>query len=598
MHSLGRAFKVLRDTFRGYNVYILILTVGAIASALLDGIGINAFIPLLSFLFGEEGNGLTDNPITTAIRAFFDVLHIPFTFRYLLVFIGVLFLVRALTLALFAYIRARVGGAFMYRETESLFSSTLTSRWPFLSSQKPGYLQNTLYWDVKHSAALLDASVQFIQSSAGFFIYLAVAISISPLVTLVTLGAGFVLLVLLHPLVRMTARFGEQTSMIEKGFVNHLVEHIAGLKSVKASGVEYGVVHSGISWLQRLREIFTKTITVQALSTALIQPFSFIFIIVLFVFAYRLPGFELATFVATLYLIQKIFTYLQSTQASLHSIADQIPYAENIINFRERLQQEQERDQSVGGKVFVFNQELKLTNVSLAYLKDRPALTSVSLSLKQGQLVGLIGPSGGGKTSLADIILRLFSPTEGQVMLDGVPIEDVSIHEWRQRVGYVSQDIFIMDASVSDNIRFYDSQVTDHDIETAAKQAHIYQEIMNLPHGFKTLLGNRGSTLSFGQRQRIVLARALARKPKLLILDEATSALDSESERAIKNAIDGLRGSVTLLVIAHRLATIRDADHLLVLKEGKIVESGTPQEMFARGDSYLSQIQKLQNLKD
>ena len=208
--------------------------------------------------------------------------------------------------------------------------------------------------------------------------------------------------------------------------------------------------------------------------------------------------------------------------------------------------------------------------------------------------MGIIGPSGGGKTTLADLVLRLFEPTAGTITLDGVPLGEIQLAQWRHRVGYVSQDAFLMHASVRDNIRFFDDTISDADIESAMKDAHIYEEIMQLPEGLDTVLGDRGVRLSGGQRQRVALARALARKPSVLVLDEVTSALDSELEREIKRVIEALRGRITLISIAHRVSTILDADTIVVLKDGAVEESGSPQEMLANTNSYLTRILTMQ----
>ena len=164
-------------------------------------------------------------------------------------------------------------------------------------------------------------------------------------------------------------------------------------------------------------------------------------------------------------------------------------------------------------------------------------------------------------------------------MLDGAPVEDISLDLWRQNIGYVPQDAFLLHSTVEENIRFYNETLTTEDIHSAAKQANIHEFISGLPNGYQTVVGDRGILLSGGQRQRIVLARALAGKPTLLILDEATSALDHESEKLIQEAISKLRGSVTVFIIAHRPSTVADADRILVLGGGRIVEEGTPSEL-------------------
>ena len=587
-------FAVLRGTFGGYRRHLFLLAVLGVLGAVLEGIGINAIIPLFSFLLGDTGIS-SANFITDAIRQSFGFLDIPFSFRFLLVFIAVLFLVRAVVITLFTYIRARITASFMFREMNLLLTDTLQAKWGFLSLQKAGYLQNTLFWDVRQSTSLLDAVAQFIQSSTGFVIYFFIALSISSTVTLITLAVGAVMLFVLRPLVRKTMVLGEEKSGLEKSFANYLIEHISGLKVVKASGVGQKVIGAGRAILEPLRTVYIKSAIMHSLGSAVIQPFSIIFVLILFAFAYKMPSFNLAAFAAVMYLIQKIFVYLQSTQSSLHSIADFIPFASNILKFKNSLQENKDEVVEDKKRPFVYEKGLSFRDVSFSYQSETPVLSQISFSVPKNSFLGIMGPSGGGKTSIVDLVLRLFLPDQGAILLDDTPIHEIKMDEWRQRIGYVSQDIFLMNASIRDNIRFYDEAMTDEVIYDAARKAHIYDHIMSLEKGFDTVIGEHGTMLSVGQRQRIVIARALARKPDILILDEATSALDAESELAIKETVEDIRKTMTLLVIAHRVSTITSADNILVLNEGVITEYGKPQEMLDTSSSYLSRMVALQH---
>ena len=264
-----------------------------------------------------------------------------------------------------------------------------------------------------------------------------------------------------------------------------------------------------------------------------------------------------------------------------------MPYAENVEKFKTLFAEHKEVSTN-GTGAFKFTKELTFDHVSFSYTEEREVLSDVHFAIPRGKTVGLIGPSGAGKTSVADILLRLFEPTRGRVLIDGKPISDVSLESWRQHTGYVSQDIFLLNASIEENIRFYRPELTQEAVIAAAKKANCYEFIESLPEQFATVVGDRGVLLSGGQRQRIALARALATAPELLILDEATSALDSGSEDVIQEAIQGLRGSVTVLVIAHRLTTVENADLLVVLDQGKVVETGSPKELLAQPNSYFA----------
>ena len=217
-------------------------------------------------------------------------------------------------------------------------------------------------------------------------------------------------------------------------------------------------------------------------------------------------------------------------------------------------------------------------------------LTYINFSIKMGYLVGLIGPSGVGKTTITDLILRLLIPISGRILLDGKDIRKINIEEWKKNIGYVSQDIFLTNDTINSNIKFYDNSITDDDVKEAAKMANIYNFIQSCPDEFFTVVGERGILLSAGQRQRIIIARVLARKPKILLLDEATSALDNESEAKIQQVIKNLKGKITVLVIAHRLSTVVNSDKLIVLEKGKVIEHGNPQELLRDKDSYFFKV--------
>lgn len=574
----------LWQAFGRYRWHTAGLVVFGILSPLLEGIGINAVIPLMAFFSG--GTSVATDFITNAIRWLFALLHTPFSFRYLLGFILVLFILRAVSVVAFGYIRGWIGADFLSRESEDVMRRALRSSWSFSLTQKIGAMHNMLVRDVQQTGGLLGAMVQVIQSFSGFLMYLLVAINISPTITSYAVGGGAVLLLVLRPLLRRAERIGQQTAGVEKQFAQFLSEHIIGMKVIKAAGVERAAIRDGVAHIRLLRHLSIRQSFVNTVSASFFQPFAIVLVVTLFLLTYHAPGFSIISFAASLYLIQKIFTYLESGQNAMQTVSGLLPYAKTLAEFKRDL--DMHRELSEGTAPFIFTKELAFNRVSFSYGTGKSVLDEVDFKIRAGETVGLIGPSGAGKTSIADLILRLFSPGAGVITLDGVRSDSVPFEEWRTHIGYVPQDVFLFNGSIEENIRFYNQTVTREDVERAAKQANIYDFIAKLSEGFQTTTGDRGVMLSGGQRQRIALARALAGKPSLLILDEATSALDSASEKLIQESLRALRGSVTILIIAHRLSTVEHADRLLVLEQGKITEEGTPQELLARPDSYFA----------
>jgi ABC-type multidrug transport system fused ATPase/permease subunit len=237
--------------------------------------------------------------------------------------------------------------------------------------------------------------------------------------------------------------------------------------------------------------------------------------------------------------------------------------------------------------------EIEFQNVAFSYNDEAKVLTDVSFSIKAGQMVGVVGPTGCGKSTIVSLIPRFYDPTGGSVKIDGVDLRDYKFLALRDQIGYVLQETILFAGSVRDNIAYGQKDVTDAQIHEAAKLANADEFIQRMPHGYDTMVGERGDTLSGGQRQRIGIARAIVRNNPILILDEPTAALDTESEQLVMEALERLMKGRTVITIAHRLSTIRDADKIVVLKGGVVAEQGTHDELLARNGVY-AELYKIQ----
>jgi ATP-binding cassette subfamily B protein len=267
---------------------------------------------------------------------------------------------------------------------------------------------------------------------------------------------------------------------------------------------------------------------------------------------------------------------LQSSMALFHRIFE---YLDLPIDLQERANPVDLRDDVRG--------DVRFEAVTFGYDADaRPTLDGVDLEVAPGSFTAIVGETGSGKTTLAYLVARLYDVDAGRVTIDGVDVRDVSFASLARTVGLVSQDTYLFHASVRENLRFARPDATDAELEAAARAAQIHDLIASLPEGYETMVGERGYRFSGGEKQRIAIARVVLRNPPVLVLDEATSALDTETERAVQDALDHLAAGRTTIAIAHRLSTVRDADQIVVLDGGRIVERGTHDELLERGGRY------------
>ncbi|TVT37942.1 ABC transporter ATP-binding protein [Hymenobacter setariae] len=239
-----------------------------------------------------------------------------------------------------------------------------------------------------------------------------------------------------------------------------------------------------------------------------------------------------------------------------------------------------------------FERQIELRDVTFTY-GEKPVLYDLNLTIKKGQTIALVGPSGGGKSTLADLLPRFYDPSAGQVLIDGYDIRDCTLHSVRAQMGIVTQESILFNDTIYNNIKF-NTEATEEEVIAAAKTANAHDFIMQSTDGYQTMIGDRGGRLSGGQRQRLSIARAILRNPPILILDEATSALDTESEKLVQEALTRLMASRTSLVIAHRLSTVRHADEIVVLQHGRIVERGTHDELLRHAGGLYQRLSQLQ----
>ncbi len=581
--------RLFSRAFGRYKLHIGVMSVLSFVNSVLEGIGISAVIPIFSFVANDGVKG-TD-VVSRTIEKIFGALGFAYNVRNLLIFVGLLFICKVVLTFVNIYLTTRIIANYERSTKISIFKAILRSNWSYLSQQKIGHLDQVMSTNISNICSLFASFSTLTLILAKLIVYSIIAFNISLVITIATLATGLLGFFVFKPLFYRTKSLSVRMEIMNRTISHFINENILGMKTVKSMFVENGVIKKAVDYFNEVKTLALDLAVIRGVTDVLLQAIGVVFILVAFVFFYKTTIFNFAAFAVMVYAVNQIFTLIQSAQAEMHRVVIRLPYLDKLLQYFEETDKYKEVYKKA--KHFSFSRQIDFQNVNFSYEAGDVVLENVNFSIKKGEMVGLIGPSGAGKTTVVDLLLRLYRPVSGVILIDGQNLEEIDLHDWRHTVGYVSQDIFLMNDTIANNIRFYNYDLTDYDIIRAARMANIYDFIESCPPKLETVIGERGILLSAGQRQRIIIARVLARQPKLLILDEATSALDNESEIEIQKVIESLKGKITVLAIAHRLSTVIKSDRLMVLDGGIITESGAPQDLLKEKESYFSKVYNL-----
>ena len=591
MRTEARLLRLVRPY---WGLLALGLVVTFLASVL-DGFVLVILIPLLKNLFGTAGELHTGS---TQLEAFVDRVVHPLTAgvppseaagRLVVVLVVGLLIKNALGyLSSQITVRAQEG---LVRDLRTrLFDHLLTLDLAYFQRTRAGQVISAMMSEVDQTKTVITASlVSLFQNLVVVAVTLVVLSQISMRLTLYTLAFVPLLVLLLQRLVRRLRRHARARSK-ERGEVTATVtERIGAIRLIRSYGEEGRESAAFNAQTTRYRKEVIRTQRFSSLTSPITEIFSG-FLVILIIWTATKPGLlgldaplAPATIIVFLMAALRLTSPLKTISGFPAVMALALASAERIFQVLDEPSKEIDRP---GEREASFAREIVFDQVSFRYGNGAPVLTDVSFTIPKGKVVALVGPSGAGKTTLADLVPRFHDPTGGRIRLDDVPLTAIRRRSLRSIMGVVSQDTVLLNNTVFANIAYGSPGATRERVEAAAEAANAAGFIRQLPQGYDTVLGERGTRLSGGQRQRIAIARALLRDPPILILDEATSALDTESERLVQQAIDRLMRERTVLVIAHRLATVRDADEIVVLGDGRIVQQGTHDELYHAGGLY------------
>ena len=570
---------------------IVTALIAAIVASFSEGFGVGMMVPLLQSIFNQGGEDFMSRLMSDHLQIENPALRLGLICLIILaaVIFKNFFQYRSTTQM------AKIREILLLRLRQGMFRQLQAVEMSFFGDQRLGDLMQIQFGEVERVKQGFDFLLKLISQTLTCLIFILFLLFLSWQLTLLTTTLLAITIWIVNSIQKVIQRKGERMTHFASRLNSNTLEALSGIHLIKASASEEReikrfditskqLLRQSYGFEKRVHLIMPITETV-GIATALS--------IVFFSYTILVPRGLIS--VAGLLTFVIILLRLLPLSLEINFLRGQLSFSiasfDRILNLLRPDDKPYIRD---GNYPFTgLRQGISLRNVMFGYETDRPVLHNVSFEIPKGKTIALIGGSGSGKSTITKLLLRFHDVTQGNIEIDGIDIRDYELETLRKRIATVSQETFLFNMSVRDNMAYGLIKVPEEQIIEAARRANAHEFIMNLPDGYDTPLGDRGIRLSGGQRQRLSIARALLRNPDILILDEATSNLDPESERLVQEALDRVCIGRTTIIVAHRFSTIEHADQIVVLDRGKVREIGTWQELMAK-DGLFRQLYNLQ----
>jgi len=575
---LGSIFR-----YAGKRVYVALLLL--IILGMIEGVGLILIIPLLHLIgFGESGG--FQSRLGSSIADFLAIFQIPLNLTSILcMYLSVI--------GLYAVLKryrditnAEIIYGYMRDQQEKLYETITYSKWRDFIRARSAHVTQVLTTDLQRVTFGTQQLIQFVGAVFVAGVHVFIAFTVSAAITLITLVCGCLLFILLRPYYRRVFCSGQRLHYSMNDMFTVISEHLGGMKIAKSYGLERrhlnnfrSICHNNMTQYLRFIQAVSQTRMLFEIGAAL----------ALSVFLYAAVKFleiKSSDLILMVLVFSRLMPKFSQIQQCVQHILNALPSFNAIVEMRAGFESKKEINpiQTEGGSLPGLEREVIIDRVYFKYneLSCLFNLENINISLPARRMTGIIGPSGSGKSTLTDLLMGLFTPESGDIKADGVSIFGQNLNAWQQMIGYVPQESFLFHDTVRANLLWGRPDADEQSMWDVLGLSAADQFVSRLPEGLDTIVGDRGVRLSGGERQRISLARALLRNPQLLILDEATSSLDRENERQIQAALERLQGVLTLVVVAHRLSSIRNADQIIVLKAGKVEKTITGKVFRAR----------------
>lgn len=558
------------------------------AVGVMDALSLLSLAPVVDFLINQESHNYSI--LTTHAIDIMRFFNLPVTLLSFFTAFFVFNLLRSAFYLFSRYVSLKTKYDVLRDIIFGTFRDFFDSRWYFFSSSKQGMLINTFIREI--IVVIGDAigtMMVFFTNIIEMTLYLAIPLWIS---WKVTASAMFIAVLLALPFMlfsRLSYRLGKDNVSTANHMSSVVQESLSSAKII----LGFGNQHKAVDNLKKAFEAHRRsTLKSQLLSGGIplvYYPFG-IFVLMCIFFIARKNAVPLSEVAVICYSFFRVLPSIGRVIEQKNAFNNFFPAYEQMVNLRNKAK---ELKQSTGDRKFEsFVNEIDIKDLSFAYPNHKPILKGMNIRIPKGKMIAFVGGSGAGKSTLIDMIMGFNEPTGGDIKIDGIDLREFDINSYRSKIGYLPQESILFNMTIRDNLLWANDSATEDEIMATCRQANAEEFIRKSPKGYDTVVGDRGVRLSGGETQRIALARAILRRPHILILDEATSSLDTRSERLIQEAIEKIAKGTTVIVIAHRLSTIVNADYIYVIKDGCVAEEGTYSQLAGKGGEFYKMIKQ------
>jgi subfamily B ATP-binding cassette protein MsbA len=564
---------------------VVMVTVLALCSMLTQAASIGLLMPAFQMM-DDPGGEMPGGPLATALQWGMSIVNLPQSLGIIFSAVFFMVVISQSFLYLYDYFSARFVTEIIADLRRASFTSIMYARMPFHYGHRSGNLVSTIQQDGHRAEVAITAMREIMIRGIMASLYAVLLLLISWRMALVSFGVLIGISLIVQLWMKATINTGAEINSLNQQVNRIATERIQAVKEVKLAGSEKRESQK-IGELLTSHAVATRKLIYRASQIRLVtEPLLIGTGLLVIQLGTNFAGLSLAEVGVFVYALLRTAPEVRALNQARYRVAGHTSSVRNLLAISDEARREAEESAGTTCSAFTkkrqfssLSKEITLDQVAFAYNADTPILSGLNLTIAAGQTTAIVGPSGVGKSTILSLLVRLLTPTEGKILFDGTPIEQLSISSLRSGVSLVAQDSLLFDDTILENIRYAYPQTTLDQVENVAEICNIHQFIVQLPKGYATVVGERGVTLSTGQRQRISLARALLGDPSVLLLDEVTSAQDPDSEHALQEAVWQVSTGRTVIIVTHRLSSIQGVHRALVLQDGKFVEDGAPEEL-------------------